>query len=67
MRLVEHDYDGEDRLLVIDPDRHGRTLAPPVKLPSSGSGTTDLRRRADVQPGQAHGIGAAAAAVIRGY
>lgn len=26
MRLVEYDYDGEDRLLVIGPDRHGRML-----------------------------------------
>lgn len=26
MRLVEYDYMGEDRLLVIGPDRHGRLL-----------------------------------------
>ena len=26
MRLVEYDYDGEDRLLVIGPDLHGRML-----------------------------------------
>lgn len=26
MRLVEYDSDGEDRLLVIGPDRHGRML-----------------------------------------
>lgn len=26
MRLVEYDYDGEDRLLVIGPDRRGRML-----------------------------------------
>lgn len=26
MRLVEYDYRGEDRLLVIGPDRHGRLL-----------------------------------------
>ena len=24
--LVEYDYEGEDRLLVIGPNRHGRTL-----------------------------------------
>ena len=26
MRLVEYDYQGEERLLVIGPDRHGRLL-----------------------------------------
>lgn len=26
IRLVEYDYDGEDRLLAIGPDRHGRML-----------------------------------------
>jgi uncharacterized DUF497 family protein len=26
IRLVEYDYQGEDRLLVIGPDRHGRML-----------------------------------------
>ena len=26
MRPVEYDYDGEDHLLVIGPDRHGRML-----------------------------------------
>jgi uncharacterized DUF497 family protein len=26
MRLVEYEYEGEDRLLVIGPDRHGRLL-----------------------------------------
>ncbi|GAA5166767.1 hypothetical protein GCM10023341_25250 [Ornithinimicrobium tianjinense] len=26
MRLVEYEYLGEDRLLVIGPDRHGRLL-----------------------------------------
>ena len=26
VRPVEYDYDGEDRLLVIGPDRHGRML-----------------------------------------
>ncbi len=26
IRLVEYDYDGEERLLVIGPDRHGRLL-----------------------------------------
>lgn len=26
IRLVEYDYDGEDRLLAIGPDRHGRLL-----------------------------------------
>jgi hypothetical protein len=26
MRLVEYDYRGEERLLVIGPDRHGRLL-----------------------------------------
>ena len=36
MRLVEYEYLGEDRLLVIDPDRHGRLLelvAVPVQAP----------------------------------
>lgn len=36
MRLVEYDYQGEDRLLVIGPDRHGRLLelvAVPVQAP----------------------------------
>lgn len=26
VRLVEYDYEGEDRLLVIGPDRHARML-----------------------------------------
>lgn len=26
MRLVEYDYRGEERLMVIGPDRHGRLL-----------------------------------------
>ena len=26
IRLVEYDYQGEERLLVIGPDRHGRLL-----------------------------------------
>ena len=26
IRLVEYEYDGEERLLVIGPDRHGRML-----------------------------------------
>lgn len=26
IRLVEYEYSGEERLLVIDPDRHGRLL-----------------------------------------
>jgi hypothetical protein len=26
IRLVEYEYEGEDRLLVIGPDRHGRML-----------------------------------------
>lgn len=26
MRYVEYEYDGEERLLVIGPDRHGRLL-----------------------------------------
>lgn len=26
MRLVEYEYDGEERLLVIGPDEHGRLL-----------------------------------------
>ncbi len=37
MRLVEYDYMGEDRLLVIGPDRHGRLLelvALPVEAPT---------------------------------
>jgi hypothetical protein len=37
IRLVEYDYDGQDRLLVIGPDRHGRMLelvAVPVDEPT---------------------------------
>lgn len=37
IRLVEYDYQGEDRLLVIGPDRHGRMLelvAVPVGSPT---------------------------------
>jgi len=37
IRLVEYDYEGEDRLLVIGPDRHGRMLelvAVPVGEPT---------------------------------
>lgn len=37
IRLVEYEYDGEDRLLVIGPDRHGRILelvAVPVGRPT---------------------------------
>ncbi|WP_234354111.1 hypothetical protein [Janibacter massiliensis] len=37
MRLVEYEYDGEERLLVIGPDRLGRLLelvAVPVTEPS---------------------------------
>lgn len=37
IRLVEFEYDGEDRLLVIGPDRHGRMLevvAVPVDEPT---------------------------------
>jgi len=37
MRLVEYDYRGEERLLVIGPDRHGRLLeivAVPVAEPT---------------------------------
>ncbi len=37
MRLVEYDYKGEDRLLIIGPDRHGRLLelvAVPVQAPT---------------------------------
>ena len=36
MRLVEYEYLGEDRLLVIGPDRHGRLLelvAVPAQTP----------------------------------
>ena len=36
MRLVEYEYLGEDRLLVIGPDRHGRLLelvAVPAEAP----------------------------------
>jgi uncharacterized DUF497 family protein len=36
MRLVEYEYLGEDRLLVIGPDRHGRLLelvAVPAQAP----------------------------------
>jgi hypothetical protein len=35
MRLVEYDYRGEDRLLVIGPDRHGRLLEV-VAVPAVG-------------------------------
>lgn len=37
IRLVDYDYDGQDRLLVIGPDRHGRMLelvAVPVDEPT---------------------------------
>jgi uncharacterized DUF497 family protein len=37
IRLVEYEYDGENRLLVIGPDRHGRMLelvAVPVERPT---------------------------------
>jgi uncharacterized DUF497 family protein len=37
IRLVEYDYDGEERLLAIGPDRHGRMLelvAVPVNEPT---------------------------------
>ena len=37
IRLVEYDYHGQDRLLVIGPDRHGRMLelvAVPVDAPA---------------------------------
>jgi len=37
IRFVEYDYHGEDRLLVIGPDRHGRMLelvAVPVGAPA---------------------------------
>ncbi|MFD4328328.1 hypothetical protein ACFWQC_27090 [Nocardioides sp. NPDC058538] len=37
LRLVEYEYDGEDRLLVIGPDRHGNMLelvAVPVDAPA---------------------------------
>jgi uncharacterized DUF497 family protein len=37
IRLVEYDYEGEDRLLVIGPDQHGRMLelvAVPVGQPT---------------------------------
>lgn len=37
IRLVEYDYNGEDRLLAIGPDRHGRMLelvAVPVDEPT---------------------------------
>ncbi len=37
IRLVEYDYEGEDRLLAIGPDRHGRMLelvAVPVAEPT---------------------------------
>lgn len=33
IRLVEYDYQDEDRLLVIGPDRHGRMLEP-VAVPA---------------------------------
>ena len=35
MRLVEYDYRGEDRLLVIGPERHGRLLEI-VAVPAAG-------------------------------
>jgi len=37
MRLIEYDYEGEDRLLVIGPDRQGRMLelvAVPAEQPA---------------------------------
>lgn len=37
IRLVEYEYDGEERLLVIGPDRHGRMLelvAVPAGVPT---------------------------------
>lgn len=34
-RLVEYEYHGEDRLLVIGPDRHGRMLEL-VAVPATG-------------------------------
>lgn len=37
IRLVEYEYDGEERLLVIGPDRQGRLLelvAVPTKVPT---------------------------------
>ena len=37
IRLVEYDYEGDERLLVIGPDRHGRMLervAVPVEEPT---------------------------------
>lgn len=33
LRLVEYEYDGEDRLLIIGPDRHG-TLRELVAVPA---------------------------------
>ena len=38
IRLVEYEYQGEDRLLVIGPDRHGRLLelvAVPARTPTT--------------------------------
>ena len=46
IRLVEYDYDGEDRLLVIGPDHHGRMLelvAFPVSEPESSTPTDSDR------------------------
>ena len=43
IRLVEYEYDGEERLLVIGADRHGRLLelvAVPAGLPSGSSTLT---------------------------
>ncbi|MDO5635420.1 MAG: hypothetical protein Q4G34_11215 [Micrococcus sp.] len=37
MRLIEYEYHGEERLLAIGPDRHGRLLelvAVPVEAPT---------------------------------
>jgi hypothetical protein len=44
MRLVEYDYRGEERLLVIGPDRHGRLLEI-AAVSGSGADSHHPRRR----------------------
>jgi len=48
IRLVEYEYDGQERLLVIGPDRHGRLLelvAVPAVEPTRIIHADKLRRK----------------------
>lgn len=48
LRLVEYEYDGEERLLIIGPDRHGNLLelvAVPVLAPARVIHADRLRPR----------------------